>query len=658
MLKRSRFLLTEPKCVFAGHESRDRSFDSTHCLTYLSTANHYHLFRVPKAFSPDRTPERFVVGDAARNTPTANDFQEWDAIETCFKMIDEIQQMQGLSIEVLNRMTDLAVEIRKVAEELDHTAVLIQRARQVDPRSRSGLTTTLTKTASTDISSIQQAAKPGFLFDDDELFDQHGSSYEYDAEYLEKNVRPTMVLHSLKATGNVSERRNRVIQHTLQCLGKTSLPPPPRRKAPAGVYRASAQGQTPGGAPLADDRTQDGNVASPNVTQATQQGSVTKVAAPGKPSRPRRKTLPSVQQPSERISFAALGRMILQRTGVPITHYEPLTAIQLLCDELRSVNLLEKACSKTTPEEKMVYVSAFAISPYLNSCGRFRKFFNPLLGETYEYEQEEFRYHGEQVAHHPPVSAGHAVGNGWILFQTFSAEIAWNAWAQTCEFMPERPVRLELTGDHYSWNKITSTIENLMCVPEERKFYHEGTINVKCSNGVSASLNVKKNREVFGEVIKSTGESFCKLIGKWDDRICSQKEGGFEEPLLVVDRSAIRPEYFGFTDYTMGLNELRPEDRDSLPPTDSRFRPDVRCLEEGKLDEAVACKGELEQAQRARAIDEETYKPLWFIKKHDEFSGADIYVTTGKYWEAKEAKFAEQKKNNAFIPIFNISITN
>ncbi|VDL69680.1 unnamed protein product [Nippostrongylus brasiliensis] len=358
-----------------------------------------------------------------------NDFQDWDSIETCFKMIDEIQQMQGLSIEVLNRMTDLAVEIRKVAEELDHTAVLIQRARQVDPRSRSGLTTTLTKTASTDISSIQQAAKPGFLFDDDELFDQHGSSYEYDAEYLEKNVRPTMVLHSLKATGNVSERRK------------------------------------------------DGNVASPNVTQATQQGSVTKVAAPGK----------------------ALGRMILQRTGVPITHYEPLTAIQLLCDELRSVNLLEKACSKTTPEEKMVYVSAFAISPYLNSCGRFRKFFNPLLGET-------------------------------------------------------------------------------------------------------------------------------------------QKEGGFEEPLLVVDRSAIRPEYFGFTDYTMGLNELRPEDRDGLPPTDSRFRPDVRCLEE--------------------AIDEETYKPLWFIKKHDEFSGADIYVTTGKYWEAKEAKFAEQKKNNAFIPIFNISITN
>ncbi|KAK6014732.1 hypothetical protein OSTOST_19878, partial [Ostertagia ostertagi] len=93
--------------------------------------------------------------------------------------------------------------------------------------------------------------------------------------------------------------------------------------------------------------------------------------------------------------FKALGRMILQRTGVPITHYEPLTALQLLCEEMRYSKLLDRACTKTTAEERMVYVAAFAVSPYPNSTGRFRKFFNPLLGETYEYEQEDFKYHGE-----------------------------------------------------------------------------------------------------------------------------------------------------------------------------------------------------------------------------------------------------------------------
>ncbi|VDP45816.1 unnamed protein product [Heligmosomoides polygyrus] len=133
-----------------------------------------------------------------------------------------------------------------------------------------------------------------------------------------------------------------------------------------------------------------------------------------------RRTLPAIQSPSEKISFAALGRMILQRTGVPITHYEPLTALQLLCDELRFSELLNTACSKEAAEEKMVYVAAFAASPYLNSTGRYRKFFNPLLGETYEYEQEDFKFHSEQVSHHPAVSAGHATGNGWTWFQTFS----------------------------------------------------------------------------------------------------------------------------------------------------------------------------------------------------------------------------------------------
>ncbi|RCN28393.1 hypothetical protein ANCCAN_25865, partial [Ancylostoma caninum] len=47
--------------------------------------------------------------------------------------------------------------------------------------------------------------------------------------------------------------------------------------------------------------------------------------------RERRSVLPAQQRPSERISFAALGRMILQRTGVPISHYEPLTALQGTC---------------------------------------------------------------------------------------------------------------------------------------------------------------------------------------------------------------------------------------------------------------------------------------------------------------------------------------
>ncbi|KAK6054327.1 hypothetical protein COOONC_08168 [Cooperia oncophora] len=133
---------------------------------------------------------------------------------------------------------------------------------------------------------------------------------------------------------------------------------------------------------------------------------------------------------------------------------------------------------------------------------------------------------------------------------------------------------------------------------------------------------------------------------------------GEKEQLIVVADQPISPQYFGFSNFTMGLNELFPEDRAVLPPTDSRLRPDVRCLEEGKLDDAASYKYELEKAQRARNINEETHKPLWFVEKMDEFANTKMYVTNGKYWEAKEMKFEQQKKNNAFIPIFNVSITN
>jgi hypothetical protein len=36
---------------------------------------------------------------------------------------------------------------------------------------------------------------------------------------------------------------------------------------------------------------------------------------------------------------------------------------------------------------------------------RLKKPFNPILGETYEYVCDKYRFFGEQVSHHPPVSA-------------------------------------------------------------------------------------------------------------------------------------------------------------------------------------------------------------------------------------------------------------
>ena len=48
----------------------------------------------------------------------------------------------------------------------------------------------------------------------------------------------------------------------------------------------------------------------------------------------------------------------------------------------------------------------------------------------------------------------------------------------------------------------------------------------------------------------------------------------------------------------MGLNEMEPGMSETLCPTDSRLRPDIRKLENGDQDGAAAEKSRLEEKQR------------------------------------------------------------
>lgn len=55
--------------------------------------------------------------------------------------------------------------------------------------------------------------------------------------------------------------------------------------------------------------------------------------------------------------------------------------------------------------------------------------------------------------------------------------------------------------------------------------------------------------------------------------------------------------YYGFSQFACGLNELSPDEREFLPPTDSRLRPDVRALELGDAAKALAYKTALEKVR-------------------------------------------------------------
>ncbi|XP_055702514.1 oxysterol-binding protein-related protein 2 isoform X3 [Phlebotomus papatasi] len=99
-------------------------------------------------------------------------------------------------------------------------------------------------------------------------------------------------------------------------------------------------------------------------------------------------------------------------------------------------------------------------------------------------------------------------------------------------------------------------------------------------------------------------------------------------------------EYYQFTLFAMGLNELEPEMKtpETLCPTDSRLRPDIRKLEEGDIDGAAAEKTRLEEKQRdARKARKgkkgEEWSPKWFTNGLNPHNKVDDWLYSGGYWD-------------------------
>jgi len=351
----------------------------------------------------------------------------------------------------------------------------------------------------------------------------------------------------------------------------------------------------------------------------------------------------------------------LSKISMPVTLNEPLSTLQRLCEELEYSDLVDKAVSSPTPLERMTWVAAFAISAYGSSNARAsHKPFNPLLGETYECVREDkgFRYISEQVSHHPPVSCVHATGTGWSWAQAL--RIRSKFWGKSMEFQPEGSVHLNLEkqGEEYKWNKVTSCIHNLLGQERWVDLYGESVITCKQSGltariqFVKASYWSNKRHEMFGTITDNSGSVLQNMFGKWSEALYVGKAPSAR----CIWRPGSLPEeaelYYGFSRFAVELNEITRVERNHLPPTDARLRPDQRALEEGRVGEAENIKLGVEQAQRDRRRQRENnqldvYKPLWFLCPEEnseesiqgEEEGPERWTFGNKYWETRNSGF-------------------
>ncbi|KAI9346936.1 Oxysterol-binding protein [Obelidium mucronatum] len=340
----------------------------------------------------------------------------------------------------------------------------------------------------------------------------------------------------------------------------------------------------------------------------------------------------------------------LSTIAMPIALNEPLNLLQKLAEELEYCDLLDAAADAENVVDRMVLVSAFAVSGYASTVNRAgRKPFNPLLGETFECIRPDkgFRFVSEKVSHHPPVMACHAESPKYTFYQDNLVKSKF--WGKSMELVPSGTVNVTLPSkkDHLQWTKVTTCMRNVFA--GTRYLEHYGTMKItSLSTGYTSVLTFKEagyfssaKNEVVGTVFDCEGGEVAWICGKWDDALY-RFEKSSPNNLQVIWRATPCPAHhaqmYGFTQLAVELNELTPDIEHLLPITDTRFRTDQRLYEDGKIDEAEREKLRLEQKQRETRkrmeMEGVKWEPKWFVARGGEGEGSE-WRYKGGYFESR-----------------------
>lgn len=197
--------------------------------------------------------------------------------------------------------------------------------------------------------------------------------------------------------------------------------------------------------------------------------------------------------------------------------------------------------------------------------------------------------------------------------------------------------------------KVLCMVTNISYGPMEVKCHTTG--DVALLNFAQRGWTMKGAYEVKGNVTDKSGRTRISIAGFWNDKFFVRKVNDAENPdasscaPYIIWQANIRPEApFNLTAFAITLNALNPTLKCYLPPTDTRWRPDQRAMEEGHYDFAAEEKNRLEEKQRARRAErtrngESVHgKPRWFRKVvDDEFiMGEEYWQFTGEYWKVRE----------------------
>ncbi len=150
--------------------------------------------------------------------------------------------------------------------------------------------------------------------------------------------------------------------------------------------------------------------------------------------------------------------------------------------------------------------------------------------------------------------------------------------------------------------------------------------------------------EIYGEIKNSKGVLQYEIEGKLTEyfKLKPVNKKGEDQVLWRKNRAIEHSlEQYGYTNFTLQLNYLNQSLLQSILPTDSRFRTDVRALEIGDF-EIASHEKKIIRENNLKIIDKKTQSgqpltPRWFKEEMDPVTKTKIFIYQNNFLEERDA---------------------
>lgn len=368
-----------------------------------------------------------------------------------------------------------------------------------------------------------------------------------------------------------------------------------------------------------------------------------------------RKQLPSKITQNQNM-LSELITVITKKTALPIYFNEPISMLQKQCEKF-FFPFLDKACDNDDIYKQYINISNFIFSEIFINLNRTLKPFNPIIGETFEFFNKNFKYFAEQISHNPPISAYYCENNNFICFTDTNSKNNFKFFKGCYElnFFTKFQIYIKKFNNFFWFNLPNLNMKGII----SKKLYNDYSGKVVIQNHLFNNVKCEIDFDDFDidgriyEIINEEEKTIYEIKGNLKKEINYLKNEEIVET-LKNDFNVEKDEYF-FPEFSCQLNDLNENDNNmkNLPKFDSRFRPDMREYEKGNVKEAQEIKFKLEQKQRDKLKDF-VFVPKYFEKKFNDIINEEVFIYNGKYYDDKINNTFNLKNDFQDNDIFNI----